>query len=353
MTLRERLMTTLRGGMSDRIPWNIYAWLLPNTGAGRRLHRKGLGLMGTHKIFREVYEGVSLTEERIEGDGYPTFLRRIETPKGTLTEEATIEPTYGSRWIKKYFITSLQDYPVAEYFLRHTRLEPDFDNWRRADHEMGDGGFVIGEIIPVPIMQLMVAWAGHEGLAEGLSGHMDGFAALLDALDHHYWRQVQLAVESPAEVIWFPDNVTASIISPRSFERYCAPIYQRAMEQLRSAGKLSIAHYDGSIRPLLQSLARTDLPIIEAFTPPPMGDVTVADAKAAWPEKVVWVNFPGNYFLEPASSIEAYVLDLLRNSAAGGRLVVGCTEEFPLDEFEKTFTAIGKAMAKYEDREWD
>jgi hypothetical protein len=84
-----------------------------------------------------------------------------------------------------------------------------------------------------------------------------------------------------------------------------------------------------------------------------MGDVTVAEAKAAWPEKVVWVNFPGNYFLEPAAVIEEYMLDLLRTSAPGGRLVIGCTEEFPVNEFEKTFTAIGKAMAKYEDREWD
>jgi hypothetical protein len=33
MTLRERLLTTLRGGVSDRIPWNVYAWLLPNSGA--------------------------------------------------------------------------------------------------------------------------------------------------------------------------------------------------------------------------------------------------------------------------------------------------------------------------------
>ncbi len=29
MTLRERLLATLHGGMADRIPWNIYASLLP------------------------------------------------------------------------------------------------------------------------------------------------------------------------------------------------------------------------------------------------------------------------------------------------------------------------------------
>ena len=46
MTLRERLLTGLRGGKPDRIPWSIYAWLLPETPAAHELHAKGLGLMG-------------------------------------------------------------------------------------------------------------------------------------------------------------------------------------------------------------------------------------------------------------------------------------------------------------------
>ena len=77
------------------------------------------------------------------------------------------------------------------------------------------------------------------------------------------------------------------------------------MPIVRSAGKLISAHYDGSIRPYLSLLADIDIPIIEAFTPPPMGDLTVAEAKAAWPDKVIWVNFPGSLYLEPAEHIEA------------------------------------------------
>lgn len=79
-----------------------------------------------------------------------------------------------------------------------------------------------------------------------------------------------------------------------------------------------------------------------------MGNLSVAEAKAAWPDKVVWVNFPGSLFLEPAKVIHAYTLDLLREGAPGSRLVLGCTEDFPVSEFEETFTAIGQALAKYE-----
>ena len=352
MTLRQRLLTTLRGGESDRIPWNIYAWLLPGSEAARSLCRKGLGLMGTRRIFRALHEGVTISEERKEVAGQPYFHVRIETPVGTLTEEATIEPNYGSRWIRKFFITRAEDYPAAEFFFRHTHFEPDFEPWRQADADMGDGGIVVGEIMPIPIVYLMVSWMGVEGLTDGIYTYTDRFDALIDVLNQHYDRQIQLAAESPAEIIWFPDNVTGSIISPRLFERTCAPVYARAMPIMRSVGKTPIAHYDGSNRPLVHCLARTDLPVIEAFTPPPMGDLGVAEAKAAWPDKVVWVNFPGNLFLEPAEAIRAYTLDLLRKGAPGGRLVIGCTEDFPVNEFEKTFTAIGRALAEYEGYEW-
>ena len=189
-------------------------------------------------------------------------------------------------------------------------------------------------------------------MVEGIYDHGERFDALIDALNQHYERHIQLAAESPAEIIWFGDNVTGTIISPRLFERYCAPVYARAVPVLRRAGKIPIAHYDGSNRPLVHCLAQTDLPVIEAFTPPPMGDLSVAEAKAAWPDKVVWVNVPGSLFLEPADVIHAYVLELLREGAPGERLVIGCTEDFPPGEFEKTFTAIGRALAEYEGHEW-
>jgi hypothetical protein len=125
-------------------------------------------------------------------------------------------------------------------------------------------------------------------------------------------------------------------------------VYARVMPLVRAAGKLPIAHYDGSNRPLLQALARTGLPVIEAFTPPPMGDLTVREAKAAWPEKVVWVNFPGSLFVEPYETIRAYTLDLLQQGAPGGRFVLGCTEDFPMSEFEKTFGAMQAALREYQ-----
>lgn len=348
-SLRENLMRTLRGEDTGRVPWNVYGWLLPDTPAARRMCSLGLSRMEARAICRPIYDGtVSVREEQFLRGGRPCFRVDIETPAGALYEEATLDPSYGSRWITKYFISGPQDFPAAEYFFRHTRFEPEYEPWLAADRELGPAGFVIGEIMPIPVMKLIVSWLGVEGFLAALADTPAWLETLLDALNAHYDRQIELAALSPAEVIWFGDNVTAAIISPRLFERFCAPVYARVMPVMRAAGKIPIAHYDGSNRPLANALARTSLPVIEAFTPPPMGDLTVREAKAAWPDKVVWVNFPGCLFVEPYEAIKAYALDLLREGAPGGRFVLGCTEDFPMSEFEKTFGAMHAALQEYQ-----
>lgn len=352
MTIRERLMTTLHGEESDRIPWNIYTHLLPDTPAGRELHARGLGFMSGCTPFRAIREGVTISVERGEEAGLPLELRTIETPAGTLTEEAVIEPHHGSRWIRKFFVGGPEDYAAAEFYFRHTRFEPDPEAWLRADREMGEEGVVAASIMALPILELMQYWMGAEGMAEGIYLHTDRFDALVEALERQYLRQAELAAASPAELVWFPESLTATVISPRLFERYCVPLYERAVPLVRGAGKLITAHYDGSLRPLVGHLAAIDIPIIEAFTPPPMGDLTVPEAKMAWPHKVIWVNFPGNLFLESEEAIFEYTMDLLETGAPGGRLVIGCTEDFPLDQFAKTFGTIGRALAEYEGHPW-
>ena len=181
MTIRERLMTTLRGELADRVPWNIYAGLLPKTETARRFQACGLGLMGSAAPYRAIHEQVTIREQRSTRDGLPLIHKTIETPAGTLTEETVIEPHHGSPWTRKFFITGPEDYAAAEFYFRHTRFEPEFESWRQADAEMGDAGVVAGIIMALPILELSQYWMGVEGMAEGVYVHTDRFDSLIDA----------------------------------------------------------------------------------------------------------------------------------------------------------------------------
>ncbi len=345
------MLSTLRGEDTGRVPWNVYGWLLPKTAAAQRMCSQGLSRMETRAIFRIVYDGLEIREEKFLCSGETHFHVEIDTPCGKLTEDARLDSSYGSRWITKFLIAGPQDYPAALYFFQHTLFEPDYEPWQEADRTLGDAGFVIGEIMPIPVMKLIVSWMGVEGFLAALVDSPGWLEALLAELDRHYDRQIELAAGSPAEIIWFGDNVTATIISPRLFECFCAPVYRRALPVLKAVKKIPIAHYDGSNRPLVNALARTGLPVIEAFTPPPMGDLSISAARAAWPEKVIWVNFPGFLFVEPYETIRSYALDILREGGPSGRFILGCTEDFPMSEFEKTFSAIHEALVEYQGEE--
>jgi len=175
--------------------------------------------------------------------------------------------------------------------------------------------------------------------------HPDEFQALLGSMTRLHRRQADIAAESPAEVIWFPDNVTGLIMSPARFEMYCAPIYEYACSVLRQAGKLSFAHYDGANLPIKDQIAAMDFDVMEAFTPPPMGEMTVAEARAAWPDKVLSLNFPGNLFRESAEVIRRWTRTYIEEARDPKGFIIGCTENFDACDFERAFGAIADAMA--------
>lgn len=340
MNFRERLMTVLQGGRADRIPVTIYHWLLPDTPAGKRLHAQGLIPIGSRRIFREQHQNITIHRTESLHQGAKQTLTRIETPVGVLTERSTPDPTYGSRWIQEHLVKSVEDYRVMKFVFDHTDIEPAFDEYRAANSAMANEGIVLGEILPIPVQWLMVEIMGTPLWSEGVLLNSPEFDELLESLTRCYKRQVEIAADSPAEVIWLGDNVTGTVMSPRLFQKYCKPIYDFACNVLGQAEKISFAHYDGSNRPLRECIAGVALDVIEAFTPPPMGDMTVAEARQAWPDKVLSLNVPGNLFGQSAEEIGRHVSQYVEEGGDKGRFILGCTEEYDFQQFEHTFSTI-------------
>lgn len=349
MRLRDRLMTVFKGGKADLVPWTVYKWILHAAlqKGGNPFQEQGLTLIDSSKVFKEIYNDVEVNIEKVGSGKNRQVITTIQTPVGEITEKASFDPNFGSRWVKKYFIKTVEDYQVMKYVYDHMSIEPCWDDYIAADKEMGQDGIVLGEILPIPVMWLMVEIMGTETWCESVMLHTEEFEELLESLTRIYKRQVEIATESPAEVIWFPDNVTGSIVSPDIFNKYCKPIYDWACPIMKQAGKLSFAHYDGDNVPLKDCISEVGLDIIEAFTPPPMGPMTVAEARQAWPDKVLSINIPGNIFAESAEVIEKYICEYMEQGGDEGKFIIGCTEEFDFTKFEHTFAAAASAMARF------
>jgi len=70
---------------------------------------------------------------------------------------------------------------------------------------------------------------------------------------------------------------SASLISPRHFERFCLPAYQKFCRHFQDQDTLIYIHICGNSRPILEMMADTGADVVEPLDP--LGGVEVADAK--------------------------------------------------------------------------
>jgi hypothetical protein len=349
---RERLLTVFHGQKADRVPLTVYAWIYrwakPGSPPGARSYSPFLAMIDTRGVCRESPRNVTVDRTERTERGRRQVLTRVSTPLGELTERVEFDPTVESRWIREHLIKSVEDYAIVKYICDHTELEPAPEDYLEADSGIGEQGIVVGGLSAIPLQWLATEAMGTEAWCEGLMEHPDEFEELHESVSKLYRRRVEIAADSPAAVMWFADSLTGATVSPDVFNRYCRDLYDYACALFRQAGKRTLAHFDGANGPLKDCIANSGIDIIEAFTPPPMGRMTVAEARDAWPDKVLSVNFPGNLFTEPDGAIEAYTAQYLEEGGREGKFVIGCTEEFPRHEFDRVFSAIARAMNEYE-----
>jgi hypothetical protein len=83
--------------------------------------------------------------------------------------------------------------------------------------------------------------------------------------------------------------------------------------------------------------------VVEAFTPPPITNLCLSDARECWKNTIIWVNFPETIFFSGAEVTKEYTIQLLKSAAPGDRLVLGFTEMgiwgATDDETERSFKA--------------
>jgi hypothetical protein len=102
---------------------------------------------------------------------------------------------------------------------------------------------------------------------------------------------------------------------------------------------------DGMLRQVADCIARTDLPVMEAFTPPPDGNLSVREARVAWPEKVLWLNFPSSVHMAPPEKIERVTRELVDEAGTCEGFAVGITENMPAHAALRSMQAIGRALS--------
>lgn len=175
----------------------------------------------------------------------------------------------------------------------------------------------------------------------------DEILRLYDAIVENRRKIYPLVAQSPALHANYGGNVVAEVIGPRSFRDYYLPHYHEAAEVMHEHGKLIGSHFDANCRSLSELISEADLDYIEAFTPAPDTDMTFAEAREAWPDKVLWLNFPSSVHLKPDAVVEQTTVELLEEVASIDGILMGITEDIPPDRWQDSCRAIMDGLDRH------
>ena len=363
-TPRERVLAILNKEQPDRVPWfgDLDYWATGLRVRGvvgadfvqsqayvdwHRDLRVGFYLQGTFP-FRVQYDGSIAVKKWREGN---LRYRQFDTPYGQLRDcWQWIEQSCSEAPIEHLIKTSA-DLAVMTYIIRHQSTEPDYDALARRRSQVGEQGIVLGYMPRSPFMDLLVEDCGIETLTLLQLDAQDQLAELMEVKESAHDLASAITVDSPAEALMIPENLSAEMVGPQNFEKYLRRYQTRWAKNIAAAGKYSFVHMDGTLRGLLKQECSVGLTVLEALTPEPVGDVAIeqwADY-AGESRTIFWGGLPGVYFtpLIDDAEFDRQVIDVLAVMSQEPRYVLGVADQVPPDALEARVRRVADLVDRY------
>ncbi len=298
MRIRERLAAFWSGEQPDRIPFTTYENKIPPDWSDpviRQMLADGLGVLRFIPTWSARYDGDVQWIEQLSWEGGRKVRQQVcRTPAGEVSALWTDD------WQQKYFLETAEDYRVMIYIARHTHYAADYAAFRTQEIILPPYMVPVTRIGRTPLQTILVDYAGLENFSFHLVEYADEMQELYEALLENFRKLVEIAAEGPGRYINVIENFTAETLGPRRYKQFLLPVYEETFSALHQAGKIVGCHYDGKIASVKHLVAGSPIDLIESFTPPPEGDMTLAEARGIWPDKLLWSNINlGCYELAP------------------------------------------------------
>jgi len=160
-------------------------------------------------------------------------------------------------------------------------------------------------------------------------------------------RICEVVRRTPVDFVDFPDNITAPVIGPANFRRWCVPLYDEMAAMLADRDVPVFVHMDGYLAPLYEAIGGSGVRGLDSLSPPPDNDTGPGRAHAMWPEMRLFVNFPSSVHLTPAERVYQGACQLLDEAGHSGRLQIQISEDVPPDAWRRSFPEIARACQEF------
>lgn len=340
LTPRQRVEIAMRGGHADKVPFTVYECMIAQCVAEREVRNRGACIVQRRvPVFKTHRPNVKVTQH-VYYEGERRFTRTYyETPVGTVSQ---LDEAAGfTSWHHEKMFKTPDDYKTLLFMIQDERYEPDYEAFAQAERDFGDDAIFRSSFGLEPLQTLISGnMMAMQDFCVQWMDNRDEILKLYDAIVAKRREVYKIVAESPVSHANYGGNVVPEITSPRMFREYYTPHYNEAAEIMHRHGKLIGVHFDDDCKLLAGEIAQTDLDYIEAFTPAPSTDMTLAEARQAWPGKVLWINFPCTAHLLPRDEVAAVTVDLIEQAGTPDGLLIGITDDPPPDRWRDSYRGI-------------
>jgi len=343
---RERIMAVFERKPVDKVPWNIRHeyWYYVARASGKL--PSGYEKMSLAEVCEDLgaswrcYSGyfVKSAVEVEYGDEVEFLVDRrgglvrttVKTPVGSIHEVSKTDAWGLSSRKLEYPLKSAEDFKVLIYMLDSVRAKFNRQVYDELERDLRGQGIVSYFFPHSPLQALILDYMGLARTMRFLfiEGHQR-LEGVMEAIERYNDKFFEAMGTSPVEIFNLGENIDVRLTSPKLFEKFCLPVYQKRCDYLHKRGKYVHMHVDGHAKPLLPLLRMAGLDGVEALTPKPVGDMTIDDiARELGDELVVLDGVPYLLFLPdvPYETLERFVREMV---AKIPRLVLGISDELP------------------------
>jgi hypothetical protein len=347
MTNRERMLAFLNGAPHDLVPFVQYDGAVPTSQLWELVGRENAGLIRWTALWRLERPACRLETEPFEENGLRADRRTMHTPKGSLTSLRRFDPTYQTAATHEHFVKTLADFDILDAWLDDTNVVYDPAEHERHERELGDNGLAMVALQRNAWQQLWVEWIGMMDLAVCFAEDEERVCRTIAKMQRIQRELFDCVCRYKPVLVDFPDNITAPMIGPDKFARFCLPMYRELVQRVQGTRTKVVCHMDGDLKPLWNLIGESGLNGIDSFSPAPDNDTRVADAVRLWPDKFLMMNFPSSVHLRSAEEIRAVTRDILAAGGATGRLQIQLSENVPPRVWRTSVPAIVETIKEF------
>ena len=375
LTQKNRMLSTLAGRPTDRIPWaprldlwynaHKHAGTLPAPYQNATLmeitddlgwayhavvpHFKDLRsaedeinrALGVYNLwsmpFRTEFDEVKLTSEQ---HGDRTTVTH-ETPVGTLRTQTLYDENMRRSGITITHITEHaikipSDYPAICHLFDHARVVPNNEGYQRFHEQVGERGLAVAfiSLAGSPMHLLQRELMDPILFFTELYDHPDQLIECAQSIGRYFERVFEAVAQCPAEVVLFGANYDATMTYPPFFAEHITPWLKRLARRLHAKDKYLLTHTDGENTGLLDHYLESEIDITDSICPAPMTKLTFQQVRERFAGRItIMGGIPSTVLLPEVMSEKDFDawLDTFfeRQIGAGDRLILGVSDTTP------------------------